>query len=94
MKPKRLFIHEPKDASCVTEQTCAAPNTLRMIDPLWRAMVISWVKNCLPKESALQITERIQNALNGMRFNDSSPRDPIPAPPPPLSPIERGQLFD
>ena len=60
---------------------------------LWRSMVISWTKDCLVKEDAIKIIERIKSALDGINFTDATPESvPLTNPAPP-SPNDAEQLF-
>jgi hypothetical protein len=60
---------------------------------LWRAMAISWVRECVTKVSASKIVERIQSALDGFKFIEATPIDLPLTNPAPASPNESGQLF-
>jgi hypothetical protein len=60
---------------------------------LWRAMAISWVKDCMDKSDAVKIIERIQSALDGIAFADATPTELPLTNPAPASPIDSQQLF-
>lgn len=73
---------------------------------LFRALVISWVKHCVPKEVAMPLIERVENVLSGISFQDSfsptstsvaAPITQKPEPKQAVSPITQekpGGLFD
>ncbi|MGD1277945.1 MAG: AAA family ATPase [Tepidisphaeraceae bacterium] len=60
---------------------------------LWRAMVISWVKECSIRADARKIVERIQSALDGIKFVDATPNEVPLTNPAPASPNDSPQLF-